>query len=456
MTSAWNRGEAVAAAASGDPPALFTTTSSRPNRPWLCRTVASRLLRVADVGRDEDRGPAPAATGARRARSGRRPPRRRRRRGSRGRCRADALRAAGDEHRRRPDGSTLQRTLSPRTVSDWLPIDGANRTCYAPTKQALGESAVDGDGRWAIEVAPLETGSPRSSWTTRRSTRCRCRAGSTWPPRSPPPAPIRGSRVVILAAEGRGFNAGVDIKEMQRTPARGADRRQPGLLCGVRGRLRVRRAGHRRRARLLPRRRHRPGGQRGLIVAAEDATFGLPEVDRGALGAATHLARLVPQHLMRPWSTRARPSPPRSCTASGRCSRWCPAAGSARPRGRWRPPSRPRTRGHPAGEAVAERHRPGRRQAQLPLRAGLHLRAQPPGRGDRARQAFVDAQEAREAEAVGQRAAEATAHDARSWTEERGSAAREGGAWKARRAAGNTVSLPVLTPDEVVAEFATA
>ena len=35
------------------------------------------------------------------------------------------------------------------------------------------------------------------------------------------------------------------------------------------------------------------------IVAADDATFGLPEVDRGALGAATHLARLVPQPLLR-------------------------------------------------------------------------------------------------------------------------------------------------------------
>jgi len=34
-------------------------------------------------------------------------------------------------------------------------------------------------------------------------------------------------------------------------------------------------------------------------VASEDAYFGVPEVDRGALGAATHLARLVPQHLMR-------------------------------------------------------------------------------------------------------------------------------------------------------------
>ncbi|MFM7686789.1 MAG: enoyl-CoA hydratase-related protein, partial [Actinomycetota bacterium] len=32
---------------------------------------------------------------------------------------------------------------------------------------------------------------------------------------------------------------------------------------------------------------------------SDDAFFGLPEVDRGALGAATHLSRLVPQHKMR-------------------------------------------------------------------------------------------------------------------------------------------------------------
>ncbi|MFD1046251.1 enoyl-CoA hydratase-related protein, partial [Kibdelosporangium lantanae] len=40
-------------------------------------------------------------------------------------------------------------------------------------------------------------------------------------------------------------------------------------------------------------------GNSDIVIAAEDAYFGLPEVDRGALGAATHLARLVPQHLMR-------------------------------------------------------------------------------------------------------------------------------------------------------------
>jgi enoyl-CoA hydratase len=40
-------------------------------------------------------------------------------------------------------------------------------------------------------------------------------------------------------------------------------------------------------------------GNADVVVASDDATFGLPEVDRGALGAATHLGRLVPGHLMR-------------------------------------------------------------------------------------------------------------------------------------------------------------
>jgi enoyl-CoA hydratase len=106
--------------------------------------------------------------------------------------------------------------------------------------------------------------------------------------------------VVVLRAEGRGFNAGVDIKEMQRTSGFealvGANRGcfaafgavydcAVPVVAAVHGFC--------------------LGGGIGLvgnadvIVAAEDATFGLPEVDRGALGAATHLARLVPQHLMR-------------------------------------------------------------------------------------------------------------------------------------------------------------
>src|SRR5690606_19244100 len=40
-------------------------------------------------------------------------------------------------------------------------------------------------------------------------------------------------------------------------------------------------------------------GNSDVIVASDDAYFGVPEVDRGALGAATHLSRLVPQHMLR-------------------------------------------------------------------------------------------------------------------------------------------------------------
>ncbi|MGW7209221.1 enoyl-CoA hydratase family protein [Streptomyces sp. NPDC054837] len=106
-------------------------------------------------------------------------------------------------------------------------------------------------------------------------------------------------RCVVLAAEGRGFNAGVDIKEIQQqgpSALVGANRGcyeafsavydcEVPVVAAVQGFC--------------------LGGGVGLvgnadaIVASEDATFGLPELDRGALGAATHLARLVPQHLMR-------------------------------------------------------------------------------------------------------------------------------------------------------------
>jgi enoyl-CoA hydratase len=107
-------------------------------------------------------------------------------------------------------------------------------------------------------------------------------------------------RVAVLRAEGRGFNAGVDIKEMQATEGFetliGANRGcyaafaavyecAVPVIAAVNGFC--------------------LGGGIGLVgnadivVAADDATFGLPEVDRGALGAATHLSRLVPQHKMR-------------------------------------------------------------------------------------------------------------------------------------------------------------
>ena len=107
-------------------------------------------------------------------------------------------------------------------------------------------------------------------------------------------------RCVVLRAEGRGFNAGIDIKEVQALPGnegilgvnRGCfaafkaiyDCKVP-TICAVHG--------------------YCLGGGIGLaasadiLVASDDAFFGLPEVDRGALGGATHLSRLVPQAVMR-------------------------------------------------------------------------------------------------------------------------------------------------------------
>jgi enoyl-CoA hydratase len=109
-----------------------------------------------------------------------------------------------------------------------------------------------------------------------------------------------GTRAVILAAEGRGFCAGVDIKEMQQT--RGHD----ALLAANQGCFAAFAAVYDCPVPVIAAvHGFCLGGGVGLagnadiVLAAEDATFGLPEVDRGALGAATHLARLVPQPLMR-------------------------------------------------------------------------------------------------------------------------------------------------------------
>ena len=107
-------------------------------------------------------------------------------------------------------------------------------------------------------------------------------------------------RVVVLRAEGRGFNAGVDIKEMQATEGYAA------LIGANRGCYAAFAAVYECAVPVIAAvNGFCLGGGIGLvgnadvIVASDDATFGLPEVDRGALGAATHLARLVPQHKMR-------------------------------------------------------------------------------------------------------------------------------------------------------------
>jgi enoyl-CoA hydratase len=107
-------------------------------------------------------------------------------------------------------------------------------------------------------------------------------------------------RIVILADAGRGFCAGVDIKEMQRSAGYealiGANRGcyaafaavyecAVPVIAAVQGFCLGGGVGL--------------AGSADIVIAADDATFGLPEIDRGALGAATHLSRLVPQQLMR-------------------------------------------------------------------------------------------------------------------------------------------------------------
>ena len=98
-------------------------------------------------------------------------------------------------------------------------------------------------------------------------------------------------RVVVLAAEGRGFCAGVDVKELARDGSliaavnRGCydafaaiyDCPVP-VISAVHGFCLGGGIGL--------------AGSSDLVIASEDASFGLPEIDRGALGAATHLMRL--------------------------------------------------------------------------------------------------------------------------------------------------------------------
>ncbi|MCU1380715.1 MAG: enoyl-CoA hydratase EchA20 [Acidimicrobiales bacterium] len=100
---------------------------------------------------------------------------------------------------------------------------------------------------------------------------------------------------VVLRAEGRGFNAGVDIKEMQATEGFDA------LVGANRGCHAAFKAIYECAVPVVSAvNGYCLGGGIGfvgnsdVIVASDDATFAIPEIDRGALGVATHLTRLVP------------------------------------------------------------------------------------------------------------------------------------------------------------------
>ena len=99
-------------------------------------------------------------------------------------------------------------------------------------------------------------------------------------------------RVVLIAAEGRGFCAGVDIKELAADGRKIVDVNRGcydafaaiydcpvPVISAVHGFCLGGGIGI--------------AGASDIVIASEDASFGLPEIDRGALGAATHLMRLV-------------------------------------------------------------------------------------------------------------------------------------------------------------------
>jgi len=97
---------------------------------------------------------------------------------------------------------------------------------------------------------------------------------------------------VLIRAEGRGFQAGVDVKELAADGSRIVDVNRGcydtfaaiydcpvPVISAVHGYCLGGGIG--------------VAGSSDFVVCSDDATFGLPEIDRGALGAATHLMRLV-------------------------------------------------------------------------------------------------------------------------------------------------------------------
>ena len=99
------------------------------------------------------------------------------------------------------------------------------------------------------------------------------------------------TRVILISAEGKGFCAGVDIKELGADPAKivpvnkgnfetfAANHRNPKpVVMAIHGFVLGGGIGM--------------AGAADILVASECATFGVPEVDRGAMGGGAHLQRL--------------------------------------------------------------------------------------------------------------------------------------------------------------------
>ena len=105
-------------------------------------------------------------------------------------------------------------------------------------------------------------------------------------------------RVIVIRSEGRGFCAGVDIKELDA---------HPELIVKVNaGNYATFKAVHRNPVPVIVAvHGFVLGGGIGItgaadiVVASDCATFALPEVDRGAMGGGAHLQRLFPVQKVR-------------------------------------------------------------------------------------------------------------------------------------------------------------
>ncbi len=105
-------------------------------------------------------------------------------------------------------------------------------------------------------------------------------------------------RVIVISAEGKGFCAGVDIKELGAEPAK--------IVPVNKGNYDTFEAIHRNpKPVILAIHGFVLGGGIGMagaadiLVASECATFGVPEVDRGVMGGGAHLQRLFPVQKVR-------------------------------------------------------------------------------------------------------------------------------------------------------------
>ncbi len=98
-------------------------------------------------------------------------------------------------------------------------------------------------------------------------------------------------RALLIRAEGRGFQCGVDVKELAADGSRIVDANRGcydtfgaiydcpvPVVAAVHGYCLGGGIGI--------------AGSADLVIASDDATFGLPEIDRGAMGAATHAMRM--------------------------------------------------------------------------------------------------------------------------------------------------------------------